>query len=321
MSLVYDKSRGILQCPPMSSGEYSILRTYVVEIIQTDQRLVIVDVPQLEDKILHSDLDVYLCFHPQIDIILKELFPSLVINKNDKCLSIKVKEWQVDFITLVNPKIESLFYCTCFGLLFNFLNIFSPIKLRSTDLCYKVNREDDFTISDNPTDVCAFFGINLDMLKQATTRDKLFDLIKRSSLYNPELIVGLDPTSKDMRRQIMIDFITFCSQNPLKIPYQPKTLQDVLTFFGKEAEYEAFLHTIEEKHRQQQISESNQKKTKHTKDCLMLELTKRNIMGKEAGEKLKYFKEWIVQTYKISYDEWVLQDNLNIPEIFKEFYL
>jgi hypothetical protein len=53
----------------------------------------------------------------------------------------------------------------------------------------------------------------------------------------------------------------------------------------------------------------------------MIEFKKKSLLGKELGEKMNAFKEWILHTFQMDYDTWSQNENLDVEDVFKRFYI
>jgi hypothetical protein len=181
-------------------------------------------------------------------------------------------------------------------------------------LCCTLNGE-TFIISTDPEAVYAFLGLDAAKLLQTHTRQELFSMVAHSWLYDPDQMVELRKTNtkeKDLDRPVMVDFLEFCKTHPRTSPIVSKTLQDTLDHFGKAGEYVALGLKQQEETRQKTLRSK-------TRDLLMTEFKKNGIVGKELGEKMNAFKEWVQVTFSMDYDSWSISADLDVAAVFNRF--
>jgi hypothetical protein len=313
----YKPNGGCLKLPKIPHADYAAYREDIHARIVADGRLKIVPVSELEDKYDGSfDCDVYLETHPDKVAIVGEIFgahPNK--NHNGSCFSMQIGQYQTDFIDLENPEMGAAYYSVSAGLPIGLMLKKSPISLRQTDLCLDINGY-KFILSTDATLSYRFLGIDLSRLRKAKTRHDLFLILMHSHIYNPELIKTLaaDPKMKaDMIRPIMVDFAAFCSSRPAS-PGQcvEMTIDSPLTFFGKRQEYDAYLRQKEEEARQQLIRT-------RAKETLTNELKRMGITGKEQGEKMKGFRQWVFDAFGEDYDVWVVSTDMDVCDVFHRY--
>jgi hypothetical protein len=319
MSGIYKLNGGVLGCPKILAKDFIDYSDEINSKIDTDGRLCRVSVAKLMDKEADNDYDVYLEINPNKVAIVNEIFgPLSNTNSNGTCYSAQIGKYHTDFIDLLHPGMGAAYYSASSGLVLHFLLKSAPFKLRATDLCCTLNGE-TFIISTDPNQVYSFLGLDLEKLLKTYNRQELFDMIEKSWLYDPIKMLELVKTKskeKDLERPLMVDFLQFCETHPKnpKILSNEKTLHDVLEYFGKTDEYAALV---------QKQSEENRKKTARTKtkELLMIEFKKKSLLGKELGEKMNAFKEWILHTFQMDYDTWSQNENLDVEDVFKRFYI
>jgi hypothetical protein len=159
-------------------------------------------------------------------------------------------------------------------------------------------------------------GIDIARLRGAKTRQDLFEILAHSHIYNPEIITtsAADPKLKaDMIRPIMVDFAAFCSSRPAH-PGQlvELTIGAILTFFGKQQEYDDYLRQKEEDARRQLIRT-------RAKETMTNELKRMGITGKEQGEKMKGFRQWVFDAFGEDYDVWVVSADVDVCDVFHRY--
>jgi hypothetical protein len=315
MSKDYKPNGGVLGCPKISAKDFKEYSDDINSRIDSDGSLKRVPVAKLMDKEWDNDYDVYVEYNPEKVSIVHRIFGSLTnTNINDTCYSAQIGKYQTDIIDLKHPSMGAPFYSASCGLIVCFLLKNSLFKLRATDLCCSLNNE-EFIISTDPTKVYAFLGIDLEKLLQTHTRQELFNLIEQSWIYDPDVILQLRGTkTKDINRPIFVDFLDFCETHQRISKIQPKTLEQALTHFEKTSEYYALELKQQEENRIKKLRSN-------TKDLLLVQFKKKNIIGKELGEKMNQFKNWIFQKYGIDYDTWSITDNLDVDSAFNQFYL
>jgi hypothetical protein len=310
----YKPFGGVLKCPRIESTEFQSYREMINSKIDSDGSLKRVDVALLEDKPYHYDYDVYLEQDGDLVNKVNRIFGFNQNNNiNGDCYSLQIGSFQTDFIILENPKMGRAFYSVSCGLLIHILLSNSVVKLRSTDLCCKVG-SDTFIISTDPIKSYEYLGLDLDALLKMHSRSELFAMIQKSRIYDPELILELSKKkSKDMIRPIMCDFLEFCKTNS-RISQLSKNidLDDALEYFGKTSEYRKLIAKKEE-------DEKRAKLLSNAKTIITNELKTRGYGGKDIGIKLSEFKEWVISTYKIEYELWLIGVDVNILETLQIF--
>ena len=315
MSAAYKPNGGVLGCPKIPAGDFKDYSDGINSKMDADGRLVRVHVAKLMDKEWDNDYDVYVEPNPEKVAIVNATFgPSLNVHMNGTCYSIQIGKYHTDFIDLIHPPMGAPFYSASSGLVLCFLLKNSPFKLRATDLCCTLNGE-TFIISTDPEMVYAFFGLDATKLLQTHTRQDLFNMIQQSWLYDPVQMIELTKTKtkeKDLDRPVMVDFLEFCETHPRFSLIEPKTLQDVLDHFVKTTEYTELGLKQQEETRQKALRSK-------TKDLLMVAFKKNGIIGKELGQKMNAFKDWILATLGLDYDNWAISENLDVESVFKQF--
>lgn len=310
----YKPFGGVLKCPRIESTEFQSYREMINSKIDSDGSLKRVDVALLEDKPYHHDYDVYL--EQDVDLVNKvnRIFGFNQNNNiNGDCYSLQIGNFQTDFIILQNPKMGRVFYSVSCGLLIHILLSNSVVKLRNTDLCCKVG-SDTFIISTDPIKSYEYLGLDADAILKMQSRLQLFAMIQQSRIYDPELILEFSKKkSKDMIRPIMCDFLEFCKSNP-RISQLSKNidLNDALEYFGKTSEYRDLISKKEE-------DEKRTKLLSNAKTIITNELKTKGYGGKDIGNKLSEFKEWIISTYKVEYELWLTGVDVNILETLQIF--
>jgi len=313
MSATYKPNGGVLGCPKILAGDFKEYSDDINSRIDADGSLRRVHVAKLMDKEWDNDYDVYVEYNPDKVSIVDRIFGSSVnTNKNGTCYSIQIGNYHTDFIDLLHPQMGASFYSASCGLILCFLLKNSLFKLRATDLCCSLNSE-EFIISTDAEKVYEFLGLELDKLLQTHTRQDLFNMIEQSWLYDPAAILQLQGTkTKDIDRPIFVDFMHFCKTHPRISTIQPKTLEEVLAHFGKTDEYTALGLKQQEELRKKTLRSK-------TKDQLMREFKKADIVGKELGKKMEEFKDWILVTFGMDYDNWAVLDNLDVQLVLIQF--
>lgn len=317
MTTTYKPTGGCLKCPKIPYAAYATYRDDIHTRIVADGRLKIVPVAELGDKYDGSfDCDVYLEQHPDKIAIIGEIFgehPNQ--NRNGSCFSLQVGQYQTDFIDLENPEMGAAYYSVSAGLPIGLLLKKSPITLRQTDLCIDISGY-KFILSTDAKLSYRFLGIDVSKLRGTKTRQDLFEILMYSMIYNPEIIKtsAADPKLKaDMIRPIMVDFAAFCLSRPAH-PGQlvELTIDAALTFFGKRQEYEAYLRQKEEEASRQLIRT-------RAKETLTNELKRMKITGKEQGEKMKEFRQWVFEAFGEEYDAWVVSTDMDVCDVFHRY--
>jgi hypothetical protein len=49
------------------------------------------------------------------------------------------------------------------------------------------------------------------------------------------------------------------------------------------------------------------------------EFKKNGVVGRELGEKMNAFKEWILTTFGMDYDNWSISADLDVASVFNRF--
>jgi hypothetical protein len=314
MSAEYKSNGGVLGCPKIYAKDFKDYADNINAKIDTDGRLLRVPVAKLEDKESDNDYDVYVQVNSNKIAIVNEIFgPLSNTNCNGTCYSAQIGKYQTDIIDLINPLMGAPFYSASSGLILTFLLKNSSFKLRATDLCCTLNNE-EFIISTDAAKVYAFLGIDLEKLLHTHSRQELFNLIEQSWLYDPATILNLRGTKiKEINRPIFVDFLDFCETHPRSSPFQPKTLEEALSHFAKTDEYTVLALKHQEENRLKKIRSN-------IKNLLLEQFKKKNVVGKELGEKMNLFKNWILEKYSVDYDTWSITDNLDVESVFNQFY-
>jgi hypothetical protein len=315
MATEYKPNGGVLGCPRILAQDFKEYSDDINSRIDSDGSLKRVQVAKLMDKKWDNDYDVYVEYNADKVSIVDRIFGSHPTRDiNGTCYSVQIGMYHTDFIDLLNPQMGAPFYSASSGLILCFLLKNSLFKLRATDLCCSLNSE-EFIISTDAAKVYAFLGIDLEKLLHTHSRQELFNLIEQSWLYDPVPILKLRGTkTKDINRPIFVDFLDFCETHPRISTIEPKTLEEVLTHFEKTSDYNALGLKQQEENRQKKLRSN-------LKDLLVAQFKKKNVIGKELGEKMNQFKNWIFEKYGIDYDKWSITDNLDVDSVFKQFYL
>jgi len=313
----YKPTGGCLKCPKIPHSKYAAYRDDIHAQIVDDGRLKIVRVGELADKYDGSfDCDVYLEPHKDKVAIVCDIFGAHSNkNHNGPCFSLQVGQYQTDFIDLENPEMGSAYYSVSAGLPIGLMLKKSPITLRQTDICFDINGY-KFVLSTDAELSYRFLGIDVSKLREAKTRQDLFELLADSLIYDPEIIKtsATDPKLKsDMIRPIMVDFATFCSSRPAR-PGQcvDLTIAAALNFFGKQHEYEDYTRQKEEEARRQLIRSK-------VKETMTNELKRMGIIGKEQGERIKGFRQWVLDAFGEDYDAWVVSTDMDVCDVFHRY--
>ena len=309
----YKPNGGVLGCPKILAGDFKDYSHAINSQIDAEGSLKRVPVAKLTDKEWDNDYDVYVEYNPNKVSIINSIFgPIPKSHLNGTCYSVQIGMYQTDVIDLDTPQMGSAFYSASSGLLICFLLKNSPFKLRATDLCCSLNGC-DFIISTDANAVYAFFGIDLAKLLQTHTRQELFALIEQSWLYDPELILSFQGTkTKDIDRPVFVDFIGFCQTHLRNSPIQSRTLDEVLQHFGKTDEFAVLKAKHEEEARQKKLRSGR-------KDQLMDLFKNLKIEGKELGKQISAFKDWILTSFGIEYENWAVLENLDVEAVFNQF--
>lgn len=310
-----DHTLGVLQCPLLTQEEHDMLATEVLSTIEGWFEHVLV---QKLEKPKHSDVDI--CHHHDVnkEKILRELFPGARMNVNGSCISVEIKGFQVDFITVEHPEMGVLFYTCGISLPLCFLFRGTPFSLSTTAFSIKTEYG-TFVLSQEPQQICAFLGISLEVLHTVRTPDELFGLVRTSWLYDPAKILDVDANEKDMRRVLMKQFRHFCEANPNKGIVL--SFEEAIIFFGREAAYAEFLCVKQEEKRQKELKDARDQKVAAIKQVALPYFKGKNITGKVLGERLDAFKIWIEQKEEVvSYEEWAQnQTKSDVEEALKHF--
>jgi hypothetical protein len=319
MSGAYKSNGGVLGCPKIYSADFNDYADNINAKIDADGRLLRVPVAKLLDKEWDNDYDIYVQVNTNKITIVNEIFGPLTnTNINGTCYSVQIGKYQTDIIDLINPLMGAPFYSASSGLILSFLLKNAPFKLRATDFSVSLNGE-TFIISTDPVLVYSFLGLDSKKLLQINNRQDLFTMIEKSWIYDPVFLLEQNKSKskeKDLERPVMVDFLEYIRTHPKdpQIVLKKKTLQDALDYFGKNEEYAA----LEYKQKEENIKKMARSRTK---ELLMDEFKKKEIKGKELGEKMNMFKEWILETLGIDYDTWASNESLEIDTVFKRFYM
>ena len=309
-----DPSLGVMQMPKIPQARYiellAIVRTNLGSVVP------VLNVPRLE-KQFHSDIDIIIAMSMSALVpLLKQLFPDAESSVNGTCCSMVIHGAQVDFIAVEHPGMGALFYTNSFSLPMCFLVRGTPFIFTSTGLHLRTRFGTNFVLSQDPERLCAFLGITLEALRAVKNAERLFALLRSSWLYDSQTILGVSPDEKDMRRDLMQAFRTFCEANPATATVPSE--DEAISFFGRQDAYQAFIAEETEKVRLEALAKERETKQAAVKKQLSAAITARNLKGKEVGIMFDAFKAWIASTKGMTYEEWA-QTTPNVAETFLEF--
>ena len=309
-----DPSLGVMQQQKIPNTRYLELLADVLTTLGSG--IPVLDVPRLE-KPFHSDIDIIIAMSMSALLpLLRQLFPEAESSVNGTCCSMVIQGAQVDFIAVEHPGMGALFYTNSFSLPVCFLVRGTPFIFTSTGLHLRTRFGTNFVLSQDPERVCAFLGITLEALRAVKIADELFVLLRSSWLYDSQKILGVSPDEKDMRRDFMKDFRTFCEANPATATVPSE--DDAISVFGRQEAYQAFVAEETEKARLEAIHKEIETKQAAVKKQISAAITARNLRGKEVGIMFDAFKAWIASTKGTTYEVWA-QTNPNVAETFQEF--
>ena len=308
-----DPSLGVMQQQKIHHAEYlrllAIVRTNLGSVIP------VLDVPRLE-KLSHSDIDIIIAMSMSALLpLLNQLFPDAKSSVNGTCCSMVIHGAQVDFITVDHSEMGALFYTNSLSLPICFLMRGTPFIFTSTGLYLRTRFGTNFVLSQDPEKVCVFLGITLEALRAVKIADELFVLLRSSWLYDSQTILSVSPDEKDMRRDFMKDFRTFCEANPAKATVPSE--DDAISSFGRQEAYQAFIAEETEKVRLEALRKERESKQADVKKQISAAIAAKGLKGQEVGTMFNAFKAWIASN-KGSYEDWA-QSNPNVAETFKEF--
>jgi hypothetical protein len=308
-----DPFLGVMQMPRIPHSRYIELLAIVLTILGSV--IPVLDVPRLE-KPFHSDIDIIIAMSMSALLpLLNQLFPDAKSSVNGTCCSMVIHGAQVDFITVEHPGMGALFYTNSFSLPMCFLMRGTPFIFTSTGLYLRTRFGTNFVLSQDPERVCAFLGITLEALRAVKNADELFVLLRSSWLYDSQNILSVSPDEKDMSRDMMKDFRTFCEANPATATVPSE--DDAISSFGRQEAYQAFIAEETEKVRLEAIRKDRESKQADVKQKISAAITAEGVIGKEVGIMFNAFKAWIASN-KGSYEDWA-QTNPNVLATFKEF--
>ena len=308
-----DPSLGVMQMPKIHHTGYLKL---LADVLTTLGSVIpVLDVPRLE-KPFHSDIDIIIAMSMSALLpLLRQLFPEAESSVNGTCCSMVIHGAQVDFIAVEHPGMGALFYTNTFSLPMCFLVRGTPFVFTSTGLHLRTRFGTNFVLSQDPERLCAFLGITLEALRAVKNAEQLFVLLRSSWLYDSQTILSISPDDKDMKRDLMQAFRTFCEANPATAVVPSE--DEAISFFGRQEAYQAFTTEETEKVRLEAIRKDRESNQAAVKKQISAAITARNLKGKEVGIMFDAFKAWIASN-KGSYEEWA-QSNPNVAETFKEF--
>jgi hypothetical protein len=308
-----DLSLGIMQQPKISQAMYLELLAIVLTILGSV--IPVLDVPRLE-KPFHSDIDIIIALSMSALIpLLKQLFPDAESSVNGTCCSMVIQGAQIDFIAVEHPAMGALFYTNSFSLPMCFLMRGTPFVFTATGLYLRTRFGTNFVLSQDPERLCAFLGITLEGLRAVVNADQLFALLRSSWLYDSQNILSVSPDDKDMRRDLMKAFRTFCEANPATATVP--TEDAALSFFGCQEAYQAFTTEETEKARIKAIAKERESNQAAVKKQISAAIIDKGVQGKDIQTMFDAFKAWIASN-KGPYEEWA-QTKPNVAETFQEF--
>lgn len=309
-----DPSLGILQKPKIPHAMYlellATVRTNLGSVIP------VLDVPRLE-KPFHSDIDIIIAMSMSALIpLLKQLFPDAESSINGTCCSLAIQGAQVDFISVEHPGMGALFYTNSFSLPMCFLVRGTPFIFTTTGLHLRTSFSTNFVLSQDPVSICAFLGITLEALRAVKIVDQLFALLRSSWLYDSQNILNVSPDEKDMRRELMQAFRTFCEENPATavVPTEEATI----SFFERQDAYQAFIAEETKNAEEKALRKEKESNQAAVKKQISAAIAAKGVKGKEVLTMFDAFKAWIASNKGMPYEEWA-QTKPNVAETFQKF--
>jgi hypothetical protein len=227
-----------------------------------------------------------------------------------------VQGTQVDFISVEHREMGALFYTNSVSLPICFLVRGTPFIFNTTGLHLKTSFGANFVLSQDPERVCAFLGITLEGLRAVENADQLFALLRSSWLYDSQNILSVSPDDKDMRRDLMKAFRTFCEENPATAVVPAE--EAAISFFGRQEAYQAFTTEETEKARIKAIAKERESNQAAVKKQISAAIIDKGVQGKDIQTMFDAFKAWIASNKGMPYEEWA-QTKPNVSEVFQEF--
>ena len=309
-----DPSLGVMQQPKIPHARYIELLATVLTILGSV--IPVLDVQRLE-KSFHSDIDIIIAMSMSALIpLLKQLFPDAESSVNGTCCSMVIHGAQVDFIAVEHPGMGALFYTNSFSLPMCFLMRGTPFVFTYNGLYIRTSFGTNFVLSQDPERVCAFLGITLEALRAVKNADELFVLLRSSWLYDSQTILSVSPDEKDMRRELMQAFRTFCEENPATAVVPAE--EAAIAFFECQDAYQAFTTEETEKARIEAIAKERETRQAAVKKQISAAIIAKGVKGKEVLTIFDAFKAWIASNKGMPYEEWA-QTKPNVAETFQEF--
>jgi hypothetical protein len=291
-----------------------------------------------EDKQDFGDLDVLILNHITNQQII-DIFKPIKINNNGNCFSINYMDFQIDFIKVGKENWETSIQYLSFNDLGNLIGRLAMrrgVRYGDRGLFFKYHSPyftKEFNISKDIEKICEFLDLDYNQYKKGFTNLKeIFDFIIDSKYFNPWIYdledlnkINRDRNKKRKTYEAWLEYI-----EPLKQKYpQLKFKQDPIAFnFGKTKEelnkyIDDFFPDSNFIQRLKKIKE-DEEKVKTTKEKFNGELLMAmypELKGKELGDFIKGFDDWIKEQYGVSKNEWVYKEPKEvIDQKIQEFY-
>jgi hypothetical protein len=304
-----------------SPEDYQKIKDYVLQILFENLGSKYAVPHEVPGKESYGDLDVLIAILPEFKLhewIIKTFQPDEIVS-NGGVYSFNIanefnlaRDFQIDFIstTMENFAVHHFFlsYGDC-GMLIG--QITHTLRIRFgqqglfTHISTRTGMSDDLILSKDPMEICKFLGLDFNLWNTGFSReDDIF-----SWLYMSPYLKNVDFVRARRGRGMYMRFIDFLNSrkgfdevNPCGFEEIP-TLNQVITYFGKEAELTAI----------QKKQENVRRRSEKFNAGLFAEL---ELTGKELGKAIARFKNTIPGDFQ----DWVLAtDSQEIQERVSQF--
>lgn len=252
---------------PIARSEYVLIKQKIINLLP---ELVLVGVQEaLKDY--YGDIDIY--HHPllHLDTLVQLQLNHPPSKRNGPTLSINYEGVQIDFHTCSHPVFATFFFhCGWSILLCPFIRP-HDILIREDGLWTK----DEFLLSDDPTSVLAYLGIDSHDYNSMRTEEEVLTTFCTSWLYQPSI---LNTCKLRVLFRSLMKRLHF-SRPPASVSIPPQV--SPIDWFGKRSSYDAMIKTREEA---EKAAELHRLRRKQMIDFLQ----ESGYEGMELSEKVKF---------------------------------
>ena len=269
-----------------------------------------------------GDMDVILSmegFNGNIREYIEETFKPNEIFHNGNCYSFDYKELQIDFMTVSPEDFDSNYHYLAFNDLGNFIGRIAQemgLKYGQEGLWYNHytngNRKDKIMISKDYPKIFKYLDLDYDRwLEGFDTLEDIFDYVKTSKYYSPEIYqlsqlnkINRERNAKRKSYMSFLEYIKDDNPNQMAI-YHTKTHKEYLIDYVYKTFPESNIK-LEVKRITYESAKSDYVKAKFNGKMIM---DKYGLEGKELGDAIKTFKEYINIEWNSTYTEFLVYHN------------